>query len=147
MTDLADPAISIRFKVTIDGWDLGLFTGCKGLGCTLAVERLEEGGNQGFVHQLPGRMSYSNIVVTRPVDGSSATVARWISQMAVRPQRTTGCISVMTFDGTSVASWGLIDVIPVRWTGPDLSSDSGGSLATETLELAHHGFTDPGTPG
>ncbi len=39
-----------------------------------------------------------------------------------------------------VASWGLLGVIPVRWTGPSLNLDSP-KVATETLELAHHGFT------
>ena len=39
-----------------------------------------------------------------------------------------------------VASWGCSASIPVRWTGPSLNLDSP-KVATETLELAHHGFT------
>jgi phage tail-like protein len=35
--------------------------------------------------------------------------------------------------------WDLTGVIPVRWTGPSLSAESA-KIATETLELAHHGF-------
>jgi hypothetical protein len=38
-----------------------------------------------------------------------------------------------------VATWGLIDVVPVRWTGPSLNPDSP-KVATETVEIAHHGF-------
>ncbi len=36
--------------------------------------------------------------------------------------------------------WTLTGVIPVRWQGPAFSADSP-ALATETLEIAHHGFT------
>jgi hypothetical protein len=37
-------------------------------------------------------------------------------------------------------------VIPVRWSGPQLSLDSP-KVATETLELAHHGFLPPKAGG
>jgi hypothetical protein len=30
-------------------------------------------------------------------------------------------------------------VVPVRWTGPALNLDSP-KVATETIEIAHHGF-------
>ena len=56
----------------------------------------------------------------------------------VKPR--TASISAMSADNIVVASWGLIGVIPVRWTGPSLNLDSP-KVATETLELAHHGFT------
>lgn len=45
----------------------------------------------------------------------------------------------MTADGTVVCSWGLDQVIPVKWTGPSFGVDSA-KVATESLELAHHGF-------
>ena len=53
----------------------------------------------------------------------------------------TANISAMTAERKVVASWGLLGVIPVQWTGPGLNLDSP-KVATETLELAHHGFTD-----
>jgi hypothetical protein len=34
----------------------------------------------------------------------------------------------------------------VRWSGPQLSPDSP-KVATETLELAHHGFLSPAKKG
>ena len=45
----------------------------------------------------------------------------------------------MRADGTVVAEWSLLDVVPVRWTGPALSADQP-KVLTETLEIAHHGF-------
>jgi phage tail-like protein len=58
--------------------------------------------------------------------------------------RKTASITALTLDGTVVARWGLLDVIPVRWTGPSLNPDSP-KVATETVEIAHHGFLAQGT--
>jgi phage tail-like protein len=138
-----DPAVSICFSVRIDGQDLGAFTACDGLGCEVTVEQREEGGNNGYVHQLPGRLRYTNVRLTRPINADSEKIARWFAGMASGVQRTTAEICAMTADGTRVATWSLVGVIPVRWQGPSLSVDAL-RVATETLELAHHGFVQPG---
>jgi phage tail-like protein len=69
-------------------------------------------------------------------------VTKWFAQTVQQgktegPQ--TGVIKAMTLDGTVIASWSLIGVVPVRWTGPSLNPDSP-KVATETIEIAHHGF-------
>jgi phage tail-like protein len=142
-----DPAVTVCFMVELDHPEklqLGTFTQCDGLSCEVTVEQREEGGNNLFVHQLPGRIKYSNIKLTRPVNDHSKHVAQWISGMAHKVVRSTASITAMTADGVKVASWSLTGVIPVKWTGPQLSVDSP-KVATETLELAHHGFI--GRPG
>ena len=141
MADADQAAIAVAFKVTIDGQSLGYFTQCEGLGCEITVEQREEGGNMAFVHQLPGRVKFTNVKLTRvinTVDGDK--VPKWITKMAAEGvKRTTGVIEVTTGEGTKVASWSLQGVIPVKWTGPSLGVDNN-KPATETLELAHHGF-------
>jgi phage tail-like protein len=141
MADADREAVAVAFKVTIDGQSLGWFTSCDGLGCEIAVEQREEGGNTSFVHQLPGRIKFSNVKLSRIVNQQDADkVPRWIAKLASEGvSRTTGVIEATTAEGTSVARWSLHGVIPVRWTGPSLSVDSN-KPASETLELAHHGF-------
>nr|MDT0658167.1 phage tail protein [Micromonospora sp. DSM 115978] len=139
-------AVAVAFIVKIDDQDLGAFNTCDGLGCELVVEQREEGGNNGLVWQLPTRMKYSNVKLSRPVTADSAKLLRWFSGMASGVKRKTATIEARTLEGTVIARWGLLDVIPVRWTGPQLSPDTP-KVATETLELAHHGFFGPGTGG
>jgi len=139
MSVTEDPAITVCFSVNIHDHDLGVFTQCDGLGCEIVVEQREEGGQNGFVHQLPGRMKYTNIKLTRPITSDSTQVAKWFASMQDKVTRSTAEICAMTLDGTVVAKWELQGVIPVRWMGPQFNVD-GPKVATESIELAHHGF-------
>lgn len=138
-----DPAVSVCFVVKIDDVELGAFNSCEGLGCEVVMEQREEGGNNGFVWQLPTRVKFPNIKLTRPLTKDTEKVAKWFASIATGATRKTGQIQAMTADGTVVAQWGLLDVVPVRWTGPSLNPDSP-KVATETIEVAHHGFVEAG---
>ena len=63
--------------------------------------------------------------------------------MQARLTRGTARIAVLDPSGKSVASWNLVDVFPVRWTGPSLDVGAN-QIAIETLELVHNGFLGPG---
>jgi phage tail-like protein len=106
----------------------------------VVLEQREEGGNNGFVWQLPTRMKFSNIKLSRPLCADTDEVMAWLTSMTTGVTPKTANISAMTAERKVVASWGLLGVVPVRWTGPTLNLDSP-KVATETLELAHHGFT------
>jgi phage tail-like protein len=139
MAAVPDPAVSVCFAVSIDDKDLGTFNSCEGLGVEVVLEQREEGGNNGFVWQLPTRLKYSNVKLSRPLGPDTMKVAKWFSSMTGGVTRRTATIVAMSADDTVVARWGLADVVPVRWTGPSLNLDSP-KVAVETIEIAHHGF-------
>lgn len=139
-----DPLVGLFFSVQIDdidgSYDLGVFTSCEGLAMDVEMEERTEGGNNGFVWKLPVRIKYSNIRFTRPIGTESAKVARWFSQMNTGVRRTTAQVVALTPMGERLVGWSLTGVVPVRWQGPSFSAESP-KVATETLEIAHHGFT------
>lgn len=135
-----DPPVGLYFSVSIDAVDLGEFITCDGLGIDVETEDRIEGGNNSMVWKLPVRLKYSNVKFTRPVGSDSAKVAEWIATMCSPITRSTAQIVALTPDGQPVVTWSLSGVIPVKWTGPSFSAESG-KVDTETLELAHHGFT------
>lgn len=143
MTQLqdVDTAVSVCFVVKIDDASIGSFTSCDGLGCEVVMETREEGGNNAYVWQLPSRLKFSNIKLSRPLGADTSKVAAWVTSVAQGYERKTAVIQAMRADGKVIAEWSVIDVIPVRWTGPSLSSDQP-KVLTETLEIAHHGFMD-----
>lgn len=137
----AHPALTAGFSVMIDGHDLGTFVTCQGLSLEVKIETREEGGNNAFVHQLPGHISYTNVTFTRAINEKSAAVAQWFASQAEQVKRTQAEICAVTMDGSVIARWGLVGVLPVKWQGPSLSAENA-QMATETLEIAHHGFID-----
>lgn len=137
--DDTDPAVSVCFAVTVDSAPLGTFSSCEGLGLEIVLEQREEGGNNAMVWQLPSRVKFTNIKLSRPVGKDSYKLSNWVSDIVNGFKPTTAKIAAMNSDGTIVAEWSLTGVIPVRWTGPSLTLDTP-KVATETLEIAHRGI-------
>jgi phage tail-like protein len=140
-----DPAVAYIFKVKIDGQELGLWNSFEGLGMETTIETREEGGNNQFIHQLPGRLKYSNVKISRPVGPDSSKVAQWLSSMATAVRRTTASITAIGPDNKEIVSWSLDGVVPVKWTGPAFNVESP-KVANETLEMAYHGFIEAAAP-
>lgn len=136
---MADPGLGLRFLVKIDGRSFGNWQKCDGLAVEYDVHEYKEGGENGYVHRLPGRVNYPNVKLTRPIDSGSASVSAWVASLQIRMVPSTAQISVLDPTGASVATWTLTGVYPVRWTGPALDVASS-QWATETLELSHNGF-------
>ena len=67
MLEDVDTAVSVRYTLALDHADLGTFATCEGLGCEVVIESREEGGNNAFIWQLPTRLKYPNITLTRPL--------------------------------------------------------------------------------
>jgi phage tail-like protein len=136
---MSDPAVGIRFEVTIDGLSVGSFTECDGLQAEYEVYEYQEGGQNGYVHRIPGRLKFSNVKLSRPIDKSSIELAAWFASLQAIVKRQTAAITAFDGNNAMVAQWNLVDVYPVRWAGPTLNVD-GNQVAKETLELAHNGF-------
>jgi len=139
MSDEKTYGLSLRFKVTIDGQPMGEWTKCDGLSVEFDVKEVKEGGNNAFIHRLPGRAKYQNIKLSRPLDKSTTDVAKWLATVAGSLARSTAKIAVLDTLGHEVASWSLVGVYPAKWTGPTLDVGQN-QVATESLELVHNGF-------
>ena len=134
-----DPAVSVCFSVTIDNDDLGTFISCEGLGVEVVIEQREEGGFNGHVWQLPTRLKFTNVKLSRPLGPDTVKITKWFASMTTGVKRSTATIVARNGKNEPVATWTLSEVIPVRWTGPSLNVESP-KVATETIEIAHHGF-------
>jgi len=143
LTAIADPAVSIMFHLSVDNLNAGWWNSFEGLGMETAVEQREEGGNNLWVHQLPTRLKFTNVKLSRPINADSQQIAVWFMSIVKKVERkNTASIKAVDGDGKIIAQWDLRGVVPVRWTGPSFNVESP-KMATETLELAYHGFMEP----
>jgi phage tail-like protein len=139
----SDPASTLWFEVKVDGTHVGEFSRCEGLGAEYELLEYAEGGVNDYTHRIPTRLKYGVIKLSRPLDAQSGELAAWFARHRIAPnrkqERHTGSITAYDASGASIATWQLVGVAPLRWSGPTFALD-GGSVAVETLELVHDGF-------
>lgn len=138
-SQIADPLVTAYFGAVLDGRSIGSWTEVELGGVAVDVEELEEGGNGAFVYQLPGRIRYDHIKLSRVMDHSTSEVAAWFASMTGAVRRTTGQIVAYDTCNRPALTWKFVDAIPVRWSLPKLGVDSP-AVVVESLEIAHHGF-------
>jgi phage tail-like protein len=142
----SDLPTTSRFLLELDGAEIGVFSSVSGLEMTVQTYEIAEGGQNGFSHKLPGRITWPNLVFRRGITDSDALFA-WLQKSSGegyaaagnKLTRSSGAVTAIGLDGSRLRSWNLIDVWPVRWKGPDFDVSRNDPLQEE-LEIAHHGF-------
>lgn len=125
------------FVLAIPGIDtIGRFFHCSGLELSFDIYEYHEGGNNDFVHRLPGRVQFPNLVLSRGLTNEDALVKWfWDTHNQVKAKE----ITLTLGNGSTPRTWTFADAFPVRWSGPTLEGTAG-SVATESLEIAHSGL-------
>jgi phage tail-like protein len=141
-----DLPVADRFLFEVDGVEIGIFREVSGLQVTVNVVEIAEGGQNSYLHKLPSRMTWPNIVFKRGLTQGDA-LFDWLQKSSGEQfasnsdtlTKSTGAVTAITATGQRLRSWEFIDVFPVRWKGPDFTVGSVAPLEEE-LEVAHHGF-------
>lgn len=134
------PYPSNRFYLEIDGTVRALFVEVSGLQVETDVLEYAEGGNNGFVHRLPGRTRIGNLTLKRGMVVDSEMFTWYMDIAAGRKiNRRNVSLIVYDIDAKELQRWNFFAAYPVRWVGPQLSATST-TNAVETIELAHAGM-------
>lgn len=150
LSSAARLGMSMRFRVSVDGINLGGWSTCAGLSVEFKHKPVKEGGNYEYSVLLPERIEYQAVKLRRAMSQpESAMVQRWLSDVVSGWYNASSpydlgprTAEIELFDATGqavVSSWTLRNVFPTRWSGPDLDA-TGTAVAVESLELAHEGF-------
>jgi phage tail-like protein len=125
------------FRLVVAGiGETGHFSRCSGLELSFDVYEYREGGNNDFVHHLPGRIHYPNLVLSFGLTKDEA-LFKWFWATHTKAERKE--ITLTLGSEPENRTWTFADAFPVRWSGPQLAADGRG-VATETLEIAHTGL-------
>ena len=128
-----------RFYVFVDDKEQAIFTEVSGLEMQMEVMEYEEGGNNGFVHHLPGRTKIGRLTLKRGMTCSNDFL-NWQMQIASGDiKRRNVSVAVFAASGEELVRWNFDNAYPVKWSGPAFDA-SGSAVAVETLELAHDGM-------
>src|SRR4051795_13272128 len=119
------------FLFEVDGVEIGRFMEVSGLEVNVAVEDLEEGGENSYVHKLPGRMTWPNISLKRGVTQNDALLT-WLNkssgeQFAANSNkltRSTAAITLIGAGGKRLRAWNFDGAYPIKWRGPTFAAES-----------------------
>jgi phage tail-like protein len=89
-------------------------------------------------------VKYPNLILKRGITHEDALL-KWLLDCRTETVRKDGHVAIQGPDGRSIRRWKFSEAFPVKWQGPTLNAASTG-VATETLEIAHHGFLPDAIP-
>lgn len=138
-----DPYLGYNFLVEVDGLLVGGFREVRGLEASVEIKEYAEGGENGYLHKLPGETRYPNLTLSRGLTDLD-TLWVWFNDVAsgIIVRRN---LSILLLDQQRIPAmwWDVRDALPVKWSGPQLNAAGGSEVATESIELVHRGITKP----
>lgn len=128
---------AFRFVVKIDGLTQAAFTECTLPTIEWDVEEVKEGGINTHVLQIPGRRKAARLTLKNGVGNSD--LVDWCCRAMKEDYKTDKrkTVTVKLLDATTqneVAVWTMEASLPVKWTAPQIQSDSN-AVAIQTLEF------------
>jgi len=113
-----------------------------GLNVSINVDEnvYNEGGENRFVHRLPGRTTYSDLVLKRgmtPVSGITAWCVDAIENFNYQP--TNLLISLLNEDHLPVSSWYVVNAIPIKYDLAGLNAEQS-QIVIESITLRYEYF-------
>lgn len=145
MADRIDPYFGFRFRIAIQGIIEGGFAEFSGLQATTQVEDFIEGGVNTYVHKFPKETTFENLVLKKGL-ADSTILWQWHRDVIMNNFRRRDVQIFLLKDfidpnGAVAQQWSFRKAYPVKWTGPEFKTESN-TVAFETIELAHHGYTE-----
>ena len=138
------PRPSAYFRLDLAGHEsIGSFRECTGLDSETSViehKAIDENGRP-VVRKVPGETKWSNITLKRGVD-ESADLWKW-RDMVIKEgpdnARTDGSISLIDYNGSTIATWAFHQGWPIKYTGATLNAGSN-EVAVEEIQICHEGL-------
>lgn len=125
---------SFRFLIQIDGIDKAVFSECSLPSIDWDVLEIKEGGQNSYVHLLPGRRTSAKVTLKSGL-GKTDLYNWYANCMGDNWVRKDVTVRLLDVSSDPVLTWKLAKAFPTKWSSPTLKSDDS-TIAIETLELA-----------
>lgn len=113
------------------------FQRVSGLSARIEPEAVPEGGENLYIHRLPTRIQYQNLVLERGfVVGSLLNLEFNTAMSLFRFAPSNVMVTLLDEDGGPLAAWLFLKAYPVAWSTAELTV-SKEEVLIDTLELAY----------
>lgn len=143
MTDYYPPwgfYYQVKFGISENKND-GRFQTVSGLSVEYDMEEYKEGGENRFVHKLPVRTKYADLVLKRGMLTNSEVIKWLLNAFRDREFKPTAVdIILMNEKSEPLRTWNVAHAIPKKWVVSDLNANEN-SIVIETMEFSYRYFT------
>ena len=139
------PPVAFHFKVDIEGITEGgndiRFQEVSGLNATVGEFTFNEGGENRFVHRLPGRITYEKLVLKRGMLMGSKLIAWFrdaVESFSFDPKEV--IVTLLNQEHEPLEAWSFYQAYPVKWNISNFNAQNN-EIVIETIELSFQYFT------
>jgi phage tail-like protein len=130
-----DPYLNFNFLVEIDGNTVGSLTEADIPEGTIEIAEYREGGErQNTGRRLPGRVTFSHLILRRGFTIDRTFFDWWRAVADGNLDRRDVSVILRDQSGQPVARWNFRDALPTKYSGPSFRA-RGNEIAIESLEL------------
>lgn len=117
------------------------FQRVSGLEVSMSPQELEEGGKNLYVHRLPTRYKYGNLVLERslPLSTSILNIQAQLAMSTFTFVTGTLLVTLLNEGEDPIAGWLFTGAYPVRWATSGLDANEN-KVVIDTLEMAYSCF-------
>jgi phage tail-like protein len=116
------------------------FQKVSGLSAEVTTETIDEGGQNLYSHQLPKRVSYSNLVLERGMAIASPLQLEFNTAFSLfKFAPSSVMVTLFTERNIPLAGWFFTKAYPVKWSTSELDATSN-TVLIDTMELAYTRF-------
>jgi phage tail-like protein len=142
------PVPGYQFSIEFRSATVALFQSIRGISVSRKIETLEVGGENNFIREFPGRISYGHITLETGLTSSSFfwdwMMDGQLDGYALRRDFTLVQRRPNPGGGTPIFAevhrWNFRGAFPVSWKISDLNIDDSQKIVIESLELSFHYF-------
>lgn len=136
---------SLQFGSKSSTGDLdAAFQEVSGLSTNLETKEIVEGGENRFVHQVPVRTKFTDLVLKRGFIPARSDLARWVSDTLnsnmgkpIEPQDIT--LHLLNEKHDPLTTWTFVKAYPVKWEFSNLDAEKS-AIVTESITFKYQYF-------
>lgn len=121
--------------------DIG-FQAVTGLEVSINTEEYREGGENRFQHALPGRQSFSHLMLKRGLKPLPSPLTNWCldALLNFKIQPANLMVNLLGPEHVPLRTWSVVGAYPVKWSVSEFNAEQN-QLVVETMELKYRYFT------
>ncbi|MEY4903217.1 MAG: hypothetical protein RLZZ292_1032 [Bacteroidota bacterium] len=141
------PVAAFHFEVRIDGSQLA-FQEASGFDVSIDTEDIKEGGANNYIHKVPTRTKFSNLVLKRGIiQDDPKPLLDWLSKTIITVNERDSFLELKSLtlilkdaSANPMLTWSFERAYPVKWSFGKLNAQEN-TIAFDSIEFVYKSYS------